>query len=84
MRGSSFPPRAAIGVEIRNNPALRIRNAAWGKFLAFAAQFGLTPQARQALAIDKPDDGAAELAALLSKPRKPRILTPDAQKGNIQ
>jgi P27 family predicted phage terminase small subunit len=74
-----------IGTETRNHPALRIRNAAWGKFLAFATQFGLTPQARQSLAVERPDDGAAELAEILSRPRKPRTPTPeDAQKEKVQ
>ena len=72
-----------IGTEIRNNPALRIRNQAWARFLQFADRFGLSPQARQQLAIERPDDGAAELAEILSRPRKPR--TPqDAPKNHTE
>jgi P27 family predicted phage terminase small subunit len=36
-----------IGVERKNNPALRIRNQAWARFLQFADRLGLSPQARQ-------------------------------------
>jgi P27 family predicted phage terminase small subunit len=61
-----------IDTEIRNHPALRIRNQAWARFLQFADRLGLSSQARQQLTINKPDNGARELAALLSKPRKPR------------
>ena len=68
-----------IGVERKNNPVLRTRNQAWARFLQFADRFGLSPQARQSLAIDKPADADKELHALLSRPR----LTDD-NKAKIQ
>jgi P27 family predicted phage terminase small subunit len=43
-----------IGMERKNNPALRIRNQAWARFLQFADRLGLSPQARQSLAVEKP------------------------------
>jgi P27 family predicted phage terminase small subunit len=68
-----------IGTECRNHPALRTRNMAWGRFLQFADRLGLSPQARQGLAIDRPRGGAdAEMERLLSGP----MLT-DAEKQEI-
>jgi len=68
-----------IGVERKNNPVLRTRNQAWARFLQFADRFGLSPQARQSLAIDRRDDEDAALEAILSGPR----LT-DEEKAEIQ
>ena len=67
-----------IGTEWKNNPALRIRNQAWARFLAFADRLGLSPHSRQGLAIDRPRGGADEIEKLLSGP----ALT-DAEKQEI-
>jgi len=57
-----------IGIERTNNPVLRIRNQAWARFLQFADRLGLSPQARQSLAIDRPDGTGGEIEKLLSGP----------------
>jgi P27 family predicted phage terminase small subunit len=58
-----------IGTERSNNPALRIRNQAWARFLQFADRLGLSPQARQSLAVDRPRGASdAEIERLLSGP----------------
>ena len=68
-----------IDVERKNHPALRIRNQAWARFLQFADRLGLSPQARQGLAVDRPNsDADAEIERLLSGP----VLT-DAEKEKI-
>jgi P27 family predicted phage terminase small subunit len=67
-----------IGMERKNNPALRIRNQAWARFLQFADRLGLSPQARQSLAVEKPRGAEAEIEQLLNGP----MLT-DEQKRQI-
>ena len=58
-----------VGTICKNHPALRTRNMAWGRFLAFADRFGLSPEARQWLAVDRPDlSSDAEMERLLSGP----------------
>jgi P27 family predicted phage terminase small subunit len=57
-----------IGTEWKNNPALRIRNQAWARFLQFADRLGLSPQARQSLAIDRPRAADADIERLIHGP----------------
>jgi P27 family predicted phage terminase small subunit len=59
-----------IGTERRNHPALRIRNQAWARFLQFADRFGLSPQARQSLAVvGRAAPSEQEIHKLLAGPR---------------
>jgi phage terminase small subunit len=40
---------------------------------AFCSEFGLSPVSRTRLAVDKLDDGEADLLELLGRPREKRI-----------
>lgn len=56
----------------KNHPAIAISRAAWNQVRSFCGEFGLSPVSRTRLAVEKRDDGAADLATLLSTPRAPR------------
>jgi len=65
------PGRRSL-LEVKTNPAVAISNAAWRQLRLFCSEFGFSPVSRTRLAIEKKDDGAADLAALLSRPRLPK------------
>ena len=65
-----------IGAKIKNHPALAASNAAWRQVRAFCSEFGLSPVSRTRLTLDKPDDGEAELWAILAGTREKK---PDLQ-----
>ena len=64
-----------IVLRIKYHPAISVSNAAWRQLRAFCGEFGFSPVSRTRLAIEKQDDGAEDLAALLSRPRQPRPAT---------
>lgn len=61
-----------IVLSIKANPAAAISDKAWKLVRAFCSEFGLSPSSLTRLKIDKPDDGTADLAELLSRPRPER------------
>lgn len=61
-----------IIVAMKANPAVKISSEAWMRVRAFCTEFGLTPSSLTRLKTEKPDDGAEDLAELLSAPREPR------------
>lgn len=58
--------------KLKAHPAVRISQMAWAQVRAFASEFGLSPVSRTRLAIEKKDDGEADLMALLSQTREKR------------
>ncbi len=76
-QGRQIPRRALdpatnklVVVGLRPHPAVAQMNASWMVLRAFCSEFGLSPVSRTRLAIDKPDAGDDELAAILSQPRE--------------
>jgi len=61
-----------ILLRIKAHPAIAISNQAWRLLHRFCSEFGLSPVSRTRLTIEKRDDGALDLAALLSQPREQR------------
>jgi P27 family predicted phage terminase small subunit len=61
-----------IVVDVKSHPAVRQGNQAWSLMKAFCGEFGLSPVSRTRLAIQKLDDGEADLMELLSRPREKR------------
>lgn len=61
-----------IVLKRKNHPAIAISRASWNQVRAFCSEFGLSPVSRTRLAVEKRDDGAADLATLLSTPRAQR------------
>lgn len=61
----------------KTHPAVALRNAAWTLVKAFCSEFGLSPVSRTRLAIEKRDDGRAELLASLREdcpaPQRPAV-----------
>ena len=62
----------AVVLRMKYHPAISVSNAAWRQLRGFCGEFGFSPVSRTRLAIEKKDDGAADLATLLSAPRQPR------------
>ena len=60
---------AVVGQIRRTHPATRVRNAAWARFTQFCDRFGLSPQAREHLSVEKSADPGQELMQILSEPR---------------
>ena len=58
-----------IVVDVKPHPAVRQGNQAWALMKAFCGEFGLSPVSRTRLAVDKLDDGEADLMELLGRPR---------------
>lgn len=58
-----------IGYRLKKNPWVAIRERSWLIVKAFCSEFGFSPVSRTRLTIDRPDDGEADLAAILSRPR---------------
>jgi P27 family predicted phage terminase small subunit len=73
---TSDPQTGAPLEKLKAHPAIGISRGAWGQVRAFASEFGLSPVSRTRLAIEKQDDGEADLMALLSQPRvkKPSVV----------
>jgi P27 family predicted phage terminase small subunit len=61
-----------IVVDVKPHPAVRQGNQAWALMKAFCGEFGLSPVSRTRLAVDKLDDGEADLMELLGRPRATR------------
>jgi P27 family predicted phage terminase small subunit len=61
-----------IVVDVKPHPAVRQGNQAWALMKAFCGEFGLSPVSRTRLAVDKLDDGDADLMELLGRPREKR------------
>lgn len=59
-----------IGLKMKNHPAIAASNAAWKQVRAFCSEFGLSPVARTRLTLEKKDDSAQELMAMLNRPRE--------------
>lgn len=57
---------------MKANPAASISDKAWKLVRAFCSEFGLSPSSLTRLKIEKPDDDAQDLAALLAEPRSSR------------
>jgi P27 family predicted phage terminase small subunit len=57
----------------KHHPAIAISRAAWDKVRQFSGEFGLSPVSRARLAIEKQNTGEADLAAILTQPRAPRV-----------
>lgn len=53
----------------KEHPAVKISREAWAQVRAFSGEFGLSPVSRTRLTIEKKDDGAEDLMAILSAPR---------------
>lgn len=64
--------KQVVGTRYRRNPYVLIRERAYLLLLRFCSEFGFTPVARQRMSVEKPNQSAQELDALLSKPRAPR------------
>lgn len=62
-----------VGFRLKKNPWVSVRERSWLLVKAFCSEFGLAPVPRTRLTIEKKDDGAQELAALLSEPRESRV-----------
>lgn len=59
-------------LKIKKHPAVEISNRSWLIVKAFCSEFGLTPVSRIRLSVANQDDeGADDLAAMLSRPRQP-------------
>src|SRR6266853_3860304 len=58
-----------VVVDVKPHPAVRQGNQALALMKAFCSEFGLSPVSRTRLAIDKLDDGEADLMELLGRPR---------------
>jgi P27 family predicted phage terminase small subunit len=65
------PGRRSL-LEVKTNPAVAISNAAWRQLRLFCSEFGFSPVSRTRLAIEKKDDGEADLAKMLMTPRQPK------------
>jgi P27 family predicted phage terminase small subunit len=61
-----------VVVDVKPHPAVRQGNQALALMKAFCSEFGLSPVSRTRLAIDKLDDGEADLLELLGRPREKR------------
>jgi P27 family predicted phage terminase small subunit len=70
--GHAVIPAQKSLLSIKTNPAVAISNGAWRQLRGFCAEFGFSPVSRTRLAIEKKDDGEADLAKLLSAPRQPK------------
>jgi P27 family predicted phage terminase small subunit len=62
-----------VVVDVKPHPAVRQGNQAWALMRSFCSEFGLSPVSRIRLAIEKQDDGEADLLELLGRPREKRI-----------
>lgn len=58
-----------IPLKVKKNPAVDVSNAAWRQVRAFCSEFGFSPVSRTRLAVEKRDESAADLMAILSQPR---------------
>ena len=58
-----------MGSVLRTHPAVKVRNGAWTRFLAFADRLGLSPKAREAITVQPMEDPEAELMKILTQPR---------------
>ena len=58
-----------VVVDVKPHPAVRQGNQALALMKAFCSEFGLSPVSRTRLAVDKLDDGEADLMELLGRPR---------------
>jgi len=61
-----------VVVDVKPHPAVRQGNQALALMKAFCSEFGLSPVSRTRLAVDKLDDGEADLMELLGRPRAKR------------
>jgi P27 family predicted phage terminase small subunit len=61
-----------VGSVLKTHPAVKVRNAAWSRFLAFGDRFGLSPRAREAITTQPLDNSEAELMRILTQPRPKR------------
>lgn len=59
-----------IVLKVKKHPAVEVSNAAWRQVRAFCSEFGLSPVSRTRLTIDTNKNADADLAELLSAPRK--------------
>ena len=65
-----------VAVDAKPHPAVRQGNQAWALMRAFCGEFGLSPVSRTRLAVDKIDNGEADLMELLGRPRATRKIPP--------
>ena len=65
-----------VVVDVKPHPAVRQGNQALVLLKAFCSEFGLSPVSRTRLAVDKLDDGEADLMELLGRPRAKRTPSP--------
>jgi P27 family predicted phage terminase small subunit len=65
-----------VVVDVKPHPAVRQGNQAWALMKAFCGEFGLSPVSRTRLAVDKLDDGEADLMELLGRPRAAKKPSP--------
>jgi P27 family predicted phage terminase small subunit len=61
--------RTLVVIDVRAHPAVRQGNQALALMKGFCSEFGLSPVSRTRLAVDKMDDGEADLWELLRQPR---------------
>lgn len=61
-----------VVVDVKPHPAVRQGNQALALMKAFCSEFGLSPVSRTRLAVDKLEDGEADLMELLGRPRAKR------------
>ena len=61
-----------VVVDVKPHPAVRQGNQAWALMRSFCSEFGLSPVSRIRLAVEKQDDGEADLLELLARPRAKR------------
>jgi len=62
-----------VTLDMKPHPAVRQGNEAWGLMKSFCSEFGLSPVSRTRLAIEKTNDGEADLMELLSQPRAKKL-----------
>src|ERR1700690_949550 len=65
-----------VVVDVKPHPAVRQGNQALALMKAFCSEFGLSPVSRTRLAVDKLDDGDADLMELLGRPRAAKKPSP--------
>ena len=65
-----------VVVDVKPHPAVRQGNQALALMKAFCSEFGLSPVSRTRLAVDRLDDGEADLMELLGRPRAARKPPP--------
>jgi P27 family predicted phage terminase small subunit len=70
-----------VGSVLKTHPAVKVRNGAWVRFLAFADRFGLSPKAREAITVQPLDNPETDLMKILSQPRLRRAEKPPMTRG---